>query len=429
MKTIHIDIERNGIMTSIGAITGSDARDAVFTYDKTYLGRADAVPVSISLPLTDKSFTAEATENFFSGLLPEGFMRRSVAGYMGVKEDDYLSLLAALGDECIGAIRVTTGEERSGESGYVRLSEKEISDIAREGISVTTEFVAKSHLSLTGASGKAGLYYDEKNGDWYLPVGDAPSTHIVKQSHVRLGAIVTNEQLCLRAASLLGIETADSFIINRGKGTDGDVLFATRRYDRILSDEQQIDGLPKPLRLHQEDFAQALGIPAQRKYEQNGDNYLRRVCDVIRAHSMYPLEDMLKIWDITVFNYLVGNTDNHIKNISLLYTGGLNVVRLAPAYDIVSTAVYDSSTRDMSMSVDGKYSLDEITKRSFINEAEIIGLGKGVAEDRLDRMCNGFEKAVSEAAYELKAEGFFQAGEIKEKIIKNGGYAKITEEL
>lgn len=47
-------------------------------------------------------------------------------------------------------------------------------------------------MSLTGASGKVGLYYDSMNNEWYLPGVNAPSTHIVKQSHVRLDGIVTN---------------------------------------------------------------------------------------------------------------------------------------------------------------------------------------------------------------------------------------------
>ena len=71
----------------------------------------------------------------------------------------------------------------------------------------------RSHLSLTGASGKVGLYYDAAGKQWYLPKGTAPSTHIVKQSHIRLSGIVANEQLSLRTAYYCGIEIPDSFII------------------------------------------------------------------------------------------------------------------------------------------------------------------------------------------------------------------------
>lgn len=71
---------------------------------------------------------------------------------------------------------------------------------------------------------KTGLYYDNKDG-WYMPFGTAPSTHIVKQSHVRLSGIVANEQLCLRTAKILGIDVPESFIISVGTGEH--ILFAT----------------------------------------------------------------------------------------------------------------------------------------------------------------------------------------------------------
>ena len=58
--------------------------------------------------------------------------------------------------------------------------------LAAEGAQKSAEIVTRSHLSLTGASGKVGLYYDTAGNQWYLPQGTAPSTHIVKQSHVRL---------------------------------------------------------------------------------------------------------------------------------------------------------------------------------------------------------------------------------------------------
>ena len=58
----------------------------------------------------------------------------------------------------------------------------------------------------------------------------------------------------------LGIEIPESFIINIGKGTDSEVLFATKRYDRREESDKSIDGLSVPFRLHQEDFAQAMGI-------------------------------------------------------------------------------------------------------------------------------------------------------------------------
>lgn len=60
---------------------------------------------------------------------------------------------------------------------------------------------------------------------------------------------------------------------------------------------------------------------------------MKKMFSLLRAFSSNPLTDQLKLWDICVFNYLIGNTDNHIKNLSLLYSQDLKEVRLAPAYE------------------------------------------------------------------------------------------------
>ena len=75
------------------------------------------------------------------------------------------------------------------------------------------------------------------------------------------------------------------------------------------------------------------------------------------------------IWDICIFNFLIGNTDNHIKNVSLLYSEDLKSIRLAPAYDIVSTVIYESSTKDMAFSIGNEYNIDKIDRNSFRQEA------------------------------------------------------------
>ena len=168
------------------------------------------------------------------------------------------------------------GDMNITESSYRLLSHEELLEFAREGATKSAELVIKSHLSLAGASGKTGLYYDRNNNEWYQPAGLAPSTHILKQSHVRLKKIVANEQLCLLTARKLGIRTPDSFIINLNDKED-DFLFATERYDRkILDTSKELMGKKVPLRLHQEDFAQALGITASRKYEKNGERLFSR---------------------------------------------------------------------------------------------------------------------------------------------------------
>jgi serine/threonine-protein kinase HipA len=411
-------MERDGNKIQVGSLVCETAADAVFSYDRDYLKSGDAVPISLSLPLQEEPFNAQQTRIYFEGLLPEGFTRQSVARWMHVDEQDYISILHGLGQECLGAIQIAE-QDTEVESSYESLSMNQVKNLAKEGATRSAQIVTKTHLSLTGASGKVGLYYDEAGARWYLPMGNAPSTHIVKQSHVRLNGIVTNEQLSLMTAEALGISVPQSFIINTGSAKDEEILFATKRYDRIMDGAgNTISGLPCPYRLHQEDFAQALGIPSAEKYERNFRGYMKAMFELLRTSSSNPIEDRIMLWKIIVFNYLIGNTDNHVKNYSLLYSKDMKSVRLAPAYDIVSTVIYEESTRDMAFHIGGEYCIDRMTAHTFRNAAAEVGLGEKMAMKYYEDMCNTFESALKESAYRLKQMGFQNAADIQERILR-----------
>lgn len=419
MKRLSVFIEINGQNEYVGEIVGRDSGDAGFTYAESYLENPEHRAISIGLPLEEKAFDSTRTRIFFEGLLPEGFTRSCVAEWLHIDEGDYLSILAGLGRECLGAIKIVDETENMIAPAYRELSAEEVYALASEGATESAELVTKSHLSLTGASGKVGLYYDEKSEKWYLPIGEAPSTHIVKQSHVRLKKIVTNEQLCLLTAKHLGIDVPESFIITTDENEEN-VLFATKRYDRkFVGNNRMLSGMPVPHRLHQEDFSQALGIAASNKYEKNNEGYMKMIFDVIRSYSADPVTDALRLWDICVFNYLIGNTDNHIKNLSLLYSEDMKSIRLAPAYDIVSTVIYESSTENMALSINGINNINEITREAFEKAAAQIGIGTKMAMKRFDTMADGFSDAVNRAKSELKQQGFEQVEQISEQIKKD----------
>ena len=419
MQEYTVTIELNGEQVTVGKLSGNSADDTAFCYADPYLEESFARPISISLPLQKESFSPEQTSTFFEGLLPEGFTRRSVAQWMQVDESDYVSILHGLGRECIGALRVLADDEDDTEA-YEEIGIERVKELAAEGASKAAEIVINTHLSLAGASGKVGLYYDEKNGEWFLPRGLAPSTHIVKQSHVRLDGIVTNEQLSMLTAAGCGIITSESFIINTGEGSDKDILFATKRYDRkIGASSKMISSFKRPLRLHQEDFAQAMGIPASKKYEPEGCHYAKEMFEYVRKYSADPLADQMQLLDRIIFSYIIGNNDGHIKNYSFLYDEGLKTVRLAPAYDIICTAIYSGSTRRMSFNIGGDLVIDEIGRDSFTRMASETGLGGKMVLGRLDTLLDRFEASLEESERVLLDLGFANAGAIAERILQS----------
>ena len=147
----------------------------------------------------------------------------------------------------------------------------------------------------------------------------------------------------------------------------------------------------------------------------------------MKTHSANPLEDQLKLWDLTVFNYLIGNTDNHLKNASLLYDSTLSTLRLAPAYDVVSTTVYSGSTRRLSMRLGDATTLDAVSEDSFREAAHEIGIGEKLAMKRLAAMAEKFEAALNITAEELAAQGFTNAVQLRDQILSTGGYIRITK--
>ncbi len=419
MVKLQVFLEIEGQQVLVGHLRGEKSDDACFSYDQVYLRKSDSMPISLHLPLRQEPFSPQETKCFFEGLLQEGFTRRSVAGSLHLSEDNYIGLLAGLGRECIGAVCILEEGEAPENSGYVRVSKEEIRNLAKEGHSESVHLVTRAHLSLTGVSGKVGLYYDAQKNTWYLPKGMAPSTHIVKQSHVRLNHIVTNEQLCMQTALKLGITVPESFIINTGSGKDEDVLFATKRYDRKMTGvTHETDGLPVPLRLHQEDFAQAMGISGDEKYEKGGTNYLHDMFELLRMYSSNPIAEQQRLWDMIIFDYLIGNTDNHVKNFSLLYSEDLKRITLAPAYDMISTVIYKESSPELAIRIGDCHRIEYVDENSLADAAIEAGMRPPLALRRFHLMKEKLPAMMRQTAAELKREGYVQAEVLCEHILE-----------
>ncbi|MBP3274227.1 MAG: type II toxin-antitoxin system HipA family toxin, partial [Butyrivibrio sp.] len=95
----------------------------------------------------------------------------------------------------------------------------------------------------------------------------------------------------------------------------------------------------------------------------------------------------------------------------------LKEIRLAPAYDIICTTVYENSTRKMSFNIGGKTDINDISESSFREFAASVGLGERIAMDRFGKVLNHFESSLRVSAKELSDMGFKGAENIADKIL------------
>ena len=345
-----------------------------FRYSSEWLAAANASPLSRSLPLQSDAFDDHQARPFFAGLLPEGHVRRLLARQLQVSGQNDFALLDHLGGECAGAVSLLpTGQTPlpAPDAGEIHwLADDELiailDELPERPMLAGTDGL---RLSLAGAQDKLPVISDGKRIG--LPLNGVPSTHILKPAIRAVEDSVTNEGFCLVVAEAMRLNPARSRI-----HTVGDRRFLmVERYDRI----PQTDG--HRLRLHQEDFCQALGIVPEMKYQNEGGPSLADCFALLRRVTRPSAPQLLRLFDYVIFNTLIGNHDAHAKNFSLLYSG--DSVVLAPCYDVLSTAVYPSLTPKMAMKIGSKYKFSEVEARHWEQFAETAGLAKGPARKRV----------------------------------------------
>lgn len=320
--------------------------------------------LSASLPVQAERFQNNETRPFFEGLLPEGAVREQIARERGVSVQNAFGLLAEIGAECAGAVVIVPEDEQpaASDTSSVRwLSDEQLADALANLPAHPLGGGTDVRVSLGGVQQKL-IVTRAPNGRFGQPLGGAPSTHIIKPSIAGWTDIAANEAFCLRLARCCGLTTATSETMEIG----GTTCLVVERYDRTLTDDMRI------VRLHQEDFCQALGVLPESKYEFEGGPSIPQIVAVLRNISGAPAADVNAFLRAVAINYLVGNSDAHGKNFGLLYDVNVGA-RLAPLYDIVSTAVYEVTTR-MAMFIGGEEEPAAVTEDAWRQLAEECGV-------------------------------------------------------
>jgi len=246
--------------------------------------------------------------------------------------------------------------------------------------------------SLAGAQNKVALHRLD-DGTWAVPLDSTPTTHILKptRADTRFADLHVNEFVCLRAAGLLGLRVADVDLVDFG----GAKTLVVTRYDR-----GRTRGMGKAwLRLHQEDLLQAMSYRPEKKYQADGGPSVKNVAMLFSTLAL-PDRELVRsaFFDALAYNVLVGGTDAHAKNYSVLLRGPR--VALAPLYDVASYASYLKQGESLrsSMKVGKNWQVRDVTVEDWTQVGAALGLDPDEALERVQRFRQGLPDALADAA-------------------------------
>ncbi|WP_081619798.1 type II toxin-antitoxin system HipA family toxin [Thioalkalivibrio sp. ALJT] len=326
----------------VGRLLLTPGRQMAFCYDSDWL--TDGWPISCSLPLTETGDFVPPDmrgHHFFANLLPEGGARDRLVRWLGIADDDFL-LLERLGADCAGALQILPeGEPPDATSEICHALENEhLLRTIGSGQSHWTGHDEPPRLSLAGAQDKLAVRAGRQENRWqfFLPAPGTASTHILKLPVPDLRHIPLFEAFTTFLARELDLPAApvEPVLLNQ------ETLSLSERFDRRTEGKRVV-------RLHQEDLCQAQGLSRADKYSRSPATF-STITDILREHSTRPARDIQTLAAWQIFNALAGNTDGHLKNLSLLATSGGGWA-LAPWYDLVSTLAIPRISHRMALPI------------------------------------------------------------------------------
>lgn len=368
--------------------------ELTFAYEPTWTA-AWLPPLSQSLPVRGGPFGDRLTRAFFGNLLPEGGVRDVIAARLGVSPEDEFALLAAIGRDCAGALVIAQPEDDRSERapGVDWLTERQLEDAITELPRDPLRFAPEEdiRISLAGAQDKLAVVVED--GRTGLPVGEQPSTHIIKAGLEHFESTPSNEAFCLALARALGLDVPPAEVRRIGAHE----VLMIERYDRIRGNSQVE-------RVHQEDFCQALGIPARAKYEEHGGPGVADAVGLLRRASDEPALEVLRFLDAVFLNLLIGNHDAHGKNFSLLYSRFRPFIRMAPLYDLLCTPIYGIG-RTLPMRIGRERKPERVGAKAVGQLAEEAGIGAAQLRARVRALAAKAPNAAAEVARTADAAG------------------------
>lgn len=378
----------------IGRLTVDRGGRIAFAYENTWLETAEAYPLSVSMPLAKIVYAQRTVAPYLWNLLPENpnVLQRWGQQYH-VSAANPFKLLTHVGADVPGAAQFIPGERldevKSTRPTVDWMTVDELTERLRqlrEDIAAIRRPDDIGKMSLPGAQAKTAFYWDEKTGRWGVPGGRTPTTHIIKPCIPGFDGLVENEHLCQDLAARVGLLAARSRVLQLDES-----YIVVERYDRLPAAAP-----PIVRRIHQEDMCQALGLLPAEKYQEEGGPGILAIVSLIRKASSNPDADVARFLRANMFNWLIGGTDAHAKNYSLLLAA--NEVRLAPLYDVSSQLPYtELVAQRVSMKIGDHYDIARVSRSDWRKTARTCNVPEDDVLALLSDMVNALPAHISAA--------------------------------
>jgi serine/threonine-protein kinase HipA len=376
----------------------SDRLAAELSHDRGRLGLRYAAggsdAISRRLPLQEAAYAEEACLPFIANLLPEGDWRDLLCRRLALPATDDFGLLRWLGHDCAGAVTFDDPSLEHAGDAYTPLDEGTLRGWLKDPRSRPSPGEATGlRRALAGAQDKLILHVAE--GTAYLCERGAPSTIIVKPdiplgfNGLELSAL--NELFCMQLAGAVGLRVPRSFWFAGA--------FAVERFDRVFEGSRFC-------RVHQEDFAQLLGVPPSAKYDIRWQDCFA----LVDRHLPDPDAAREELVERLLFNLLIGNADAHGKNFALLFSDG--GARLSPGYDLLCTQIYPALSEAFAMRVGPARRQDELTALAWQELAKTARLPLDWIKQRGAELCASVQLALRELPTQIVLQNPTLAGDI-----------------
>jgi serine/threonine-protein kinase HipA len=384
----------------VGKISRHPQGKISFEYAPQWIAKKGK-PISLSLPCRQKRFPPGLSTAFFENLFPESETRTILAFNHRFDKKDTFSFLEHFGGDCAGALSIVPeGDNSHCEPGRYSCIDADLK-VALDMIKADPDNhklfpeMVNARLSIAGAQDKLPVYFEDDS--FFLPENSgSPTTHIIKPASLYFPDIQRNESFCMELAHHIGLLVPKSQLYN----FEGHELFLVERFDRQRNGDAVI-------RVHQEDFCQAMGLPFNRKYQETGGPGFAECRELAEEHLYADITRVKeRLTAVMAFNFLIGNNDAHGKNFSVIHG---NIIKLAPFYDLVSTQVYPGLDRKLAMAIGKTYRHDRVNGASFTQFSRDIKM----RPEKVFEIIEGSARAVGEKYEHVLSTHEKQYGESK----------------